>query len=97
MRVRYAPRARNDMVHIHQYVAAHNPKAAIAVVRRIRATANLLGRYPGLGRPTQIDDVRVIGAGRYPYLVYYRIHDDAVTIIHVRDARRDAPPSSSLR
>ena len=97
MRIRYAPRARNDIVHIHQYVAAHNPNAAVAVVRRIRTTARLLGRHPGLGRQTQIDDVRVIGVGRYPYLVYYRIDDDAVTIIHVRDARRDAPPSSNLR
>ena len=46
MRVRYAPRARNDIVHIHQYVAAHNPKAAIAVVRRIRATARPAGTLP---------------------------------------------------
>lgn len=39
MKLRYAPRARADIVHIHDYIAKHNARAATAVVRQIRTTA----------------------------------------------------------
>jgi plasmid stabilization system protein ParE len=66
------------------------------VVRQIRATAELAGRYPGLGRKTDIADVRVLSTARYPYLVYYRNDGRDVTIVHVRDARRAAPEVDDL-
>jgi len=96
MRVRYALRARNDIAAIHQYIAERNQRAATAVVRRIRDTGRTLGRHPGLGRQTQLDEVRVIGVTRYPYLVYYRVGATDVTIIHVRDGRRDKPTPQDL-
>jgi plasmid stabilization system protein ParE len=66
MKLRYAPRARADISHIHDYITVHNARAATAVVRQIRATAELAGRYPGLGRKTDIADVRVLSTARYP-------------------------------
>jgi toxin ParE1/3/4 len=97
MKVWYAPRARNDIDRIHQYIAEHNPKAATAVVRKIRTTARTLGRHPRLGRQTQLPEVRVIGVGRYPYLMYYRIGPSELTIIHVRDGRRASPSADDLQ
>jgi plasmid stabilization system protein ParE len=91
MKVRYSSRARDDINRIHDYIAAHNPRAATAVVRQIRTTCRLLGRHPGLGRQTQLADVRVISTARYPYLVYHHVDANAVMIVHVRDARRDVP------
>jgi plasmid stabilization system protein ParE len=44
MKLRYAPRARADIAHIHDYIAQHNARAATAVIRQIRATARLLAR-----------------------------------------------------
>ena len=97
MKIRYALRARNDIANIHQYIAERNPRAATAVVRKIRDTGRMLGRHPGLGRPTQLHEVRVIGTSRYPYLVYYRVSATDVTIIHVRDGRRSVPAPTDLR
>ena len=91
MRLRFSPRARNDISYIYQYIAPHNKEAATAVVRQIQFTSQLLARYPGLGRETDIPDVRMFPAARYPYLVYYRVIGGEVVIIHVRDGRRDSP------
>jgi toxin ParE1/3/4 len=90
MRLRYAPRGYSDIVHIHGYIAQHNRSAATAVVRQIRLTSRLLARHPGLGRETDIPGVRVFPTARYPYLVYHRVREDELIIIHVRDGRRDA-------
>jgi toxin ParE1/3/4 len=96
VKLRYTPRAHNDIAHIHEYIAHHNAGAAIAVVRQIRSTSRLLARHPALGRETDIPGVRVFPTARYPYLVYHRVREDEVVIIHVRDGRRDAPRESEL-
>jgi toxin ParE1/3/4 len=96
VRLRYAPRARTDIAHIHQYIAQHNVGAATAVVRQIRSTSELLARYPRLGRETDIAGVRVFPTARYPYLVYHRVGEGELVVIHVRDGRRDAPDEREL-
>jgi len=96
VKLRYAPRAHTDIVHIYQYIAQHNTSAATSVVRQIRSTSRLLARYPGLGRETDIPGIRVFPTARYPYLVYHRVRGDEVVIIHVRDGRRDAPEARQL-
>jgi len=96
VRLRFAPRARTDIADIYHYIFSHNASAATAVVRQIRFTGQLLARYPGLGRNTDIFGVRVFPTAGYPYLVYYRVVADEVVIIHVRDGRRDAPEDKGL-
>jgi len=91
VKLRYAPRARVDISDIHEYIAQHNAAAATAVVRQIRSTSQLLARYSGLGRETDISGVRVFPTARYPYLVYHRLLGDELIVIHIRDGRRDAP------
>jgi toxin ParE1/3/4 len=96
MKLRYAPRAYPDIAHIHRYIARHNVGAATSVVRQIRATSRLLARHPGLGRTTDIPGARVFPTARYPYLVYHRVREDEVVVVHVRDGRRDAPREGEL-
>lgn len=91
MKLRYLPRARNDVVNIHSYISKHNPRAATTVVHAIRATAHLLARYPGLGRKTDIAGVHVLSVARFPYLVYHTAVGDDLVIVHVRHASRAAP------
>lgn len=91
MRLRYSRRAQNDIAQIHDYIAKHNKSAATAVVRQIQATSELLARYPGLGRETDIAGVRVFPIARYPYLVYHQVRGNELIIVHVRDGRRDMP------
>ena len=88
MKLRYAPRTRNDIADIHAYIAEHNPRAAIAVVRAIRTTASLLARHPRAGRDTEIAGIRVLAVARYPYLVYHSIIGDDLIVVHVRHGSR---------
>jgi toxin ParE1/3/4 len=96
VRLKYAPRAGSDIAQIYEYIARHDRRAATAVVRQIRLTSGLLAQYPGLGRETDIPGVRVLPTARYPYLVYHRVREDELIIIHIRDGRRDIPKAVDL-
>ncbi|MBX9646137.1 MAG: type II toxin-antitoxin system RelE/ParE family toxin [Xanthobacteraceae bacterium] len=96
MRLRFSPQAYADIVDIHEYIAQHNRRAATAVVAQIRITSLLLARYPSLGRETDIPSVRVFPTARYPYLVYHKVRQNELFVIHVRHGRRDAPTADEL-
>lgn len=96
MKLRYARRARTDIDGIHEYIVQHDKHAASNVVRRIRSVCQLLAKYPGLGRVTDMASVRVFPIVPFPYLIYYRLTNDALEVIHVRHGRRDAPKSDEL-
>ena len=96
MRLRFSPQAHADIVDIHEYIAQHSPRAATAVVAQIRITSLLLALYPALGRETDIPGVRVFPTARYPYLVYHKVRQDELVVIHVRHGRRDAPTIDEL-
>jgi len=82
--------------NIREYTAQHNKNAAPAVARQIRSTSELLARFPGLGRQTDIPGVRVFPIARYPYLIYHQMRENELIIIHVRDGRRDRPRPEEL-
>src|SRR3569833_1601892 len=96
VKLRYARRARTDIDGIHEYIAQHDKRAASRVVRRIRGAVQLLAKYPGLGRATDIVGARVFPIAPYPYLIYYRVTADTLEIVHVRHGRRDAPKPGEL-
>ena len=96
MRLRFSPQAYTDIADIHRYIAQHSPRAATAVTAQIRNTSLLLARYPTLGRETDIPGVRVFPIARYPYLVYHKVQQDELVVIHVRHGRRNAPTGDEL-
>jgi len=95
--LRYSPRARRDIDGIHDWIAKDRPRAATAVVAAIRKTAALLADYPRVGRETDIPGVRMLPVGRYPYLVYYKIADGDVVVVHVRHGARNRPKPEDFR
>ncbi|MGQ0672871.1 MAG: type II toxin-antitoxin system RelE/ParE family toxin [Hyphomicrobium sp.] len=50
MRLSWSPRARSDIEAIYDWIAPHDRRAALRVVREIRRTAELLQQFPGIGR-----------------------------------------------
>jgi toxin ParE1/3/4 len=88
MRVRYAPRARDDLDKIYSYLIERSPLAATAVLRRIRDRIDELADLPLIGTVTEIAGVRGLSIVRYPYKAYYRVIGDEVLVLHVRDLRR---------
>lgn len=86
VRIIWAPRAEADALRIYDYIAAVNPHAAAAVVRRLVDAADGLSTFPLLGRQ----------AGRYreltvvrPYVLVYRVTGDLVEILRVWHGAQD--------
>jgi plasmid stabilization system protein ParE len=88
MRVRYTRRAQGDLDAILAYIDARNPQGARNVKLALQKAIGLIGDHPRIGRVAGVQHTRVIPVGRYPYLIYWRILDDDVWLIHIRHAAR---------
>ena len=88
MRVRYTPRSRNDLDTIYSYLNERSPTAASAVLKRIRDRIDRLADFPSIAPVTELPGIHGLSIVRYPYKAYFRIMDDEVVVLHVRDARR---------
>ena len=88
MRVRFAPRAYNDLVAILDYIDLRSPQGARNVKRTIQKAIELIGQAPESGRSSGVANTRVSPAGRYPYLIYWSIEGGEVSIVHIRHAAR---------
>ncbi|MGJ5181377.1 type II toxin-antitoxin system RelE/ParE family toxin [Bradyrhizobium oligotrophicum] len=80
-----------DLEAIFAWISHDSPKAAAAVVRRIRTRINILGR-PGLariGRPGLTPGTRELVEG--PYIVVYEVDAPAqqITVLAVVHGARD--------
>lgn len=90
MKVFITEAAKNDLIEIREFIRPHNPKRAAEFVEE------LLSRCESLG-----DMARVFplvpryehhGIRRYPYrdyLIFYRINEDFLEIIHILNGARD--------
>ncbi len=90
MKIGYSRRALTQLNDIFDYIARDNKAAALAFVGRIEAIALLLASYPHIGRPTDLEEVRVISIGRYPYRMFYKLlpERNEVRILRIRHTRR---------
>jgi plasmid stabilization system protein ParE len=90
MKVRYIPRAQDDVDKIYESIAANNLNRAQRVEHAIRSAVDLLGRKPGLGVATGHEDARRWPMPEYAYAIFYRIDwdADAVDVLRVVDGRR---------
>lgn len=88
MKIRYTPRARDDLDTIYSYLNERSPAAASAVLKRIRNRIDRLADYPLMAPVTELTGIRGLTILRYPYKAYYRVVNDEVLILHIRDARR---------
>jgi plasmid stabilization system protein ParE len=81
MKLRFTPRAIEDIVSIAAYIQARNPVAAERVRAAIYESLQNLVLFPGAGRPQQAEGVRKLVTRKYAYLVYYTIDDAAEEIV----------------
>ena len=88
MRVRYTRKPSPILLAIADYIRERNPTAAVKVETAIRSSIDLLADFPGLGRDRPDLEARALGIPRYAYTAYYRIEDEEVWIVHIRDDRR---------
>ncbi len=81
MKLRFTPRATENIVGIADYIRAHNPAAAQRVRAAIYESLQDLVLFPHVGRPQQTKGVRKFVTRKYAYLVYYMVDEAAEEII----------------
>ncbi len=98
MRLRFDPRAIQDLRDIHSFIKEHGtPQSAERVRLHLRDRIERLIDHPLIGKKSSIADVRILPPTRYPYRIYYTILTDTVVILHVRHtARREPDPVDGI-
>lgn len=91
MRVRFTRPAQADLQQIYAYVSKDNPVEASRLVARLIEHAQLIGRTPYEGRPTDEPDARVIVVPRLRHVIFYTITGGEVIITHIRHTSRRRP------
>lgn len=90
MKVVWTQAALADLDDILAYTAENYPSLVGPIETRIRAVVARIGRWPESARIVeQQPDVRVVPLLRYPYRVFYRIHESQIAILHIHHAARD--------
>ena len=93
MNVNFTPQARDDLFDVRDWIAEHDERAADRVLSRIRQTTLMLGQFPLMGRPGQVEDTREFPVTGLPYLIVYRIMSATdLDILNVIHTRRKYPP-----
>jgi toxin ParE1/3/4 len=74
-------RATAHLRSIESYIREHNASAAARVGDTIRASFELLRRYPYAGRPGRSLGTREKSVTRYPYVIVYELPEPGVVVI----------------
>lgn len=88
MRVRFTATALAELKEIHDYIAKDNPAAADAVILRVEQLIARIADFPLIAHTIDDSDIRVFPVNPFPYLVFYTVDGDDVTIRNVRHGRR---------
>jgi toxin ParE1/3/4 len=80
MRIRWTPPAAADLQHISDYLKAHNPQYREPTMRKTYEKIQGLKHAPHVGRPGRIEGTRELLFLPMPYVVVYRVHDDAIEV-----------------
>jgi addiction module RelE/StbE family toxin len=81
VKLRFTPRAAQDIAAIADYIRARNPGAARKVRAAILHSLQNLVLFPKVGRAQAVEGVRKLVTRKYPYLVYYRVDEAAEEVI----------------
>jgi addiction module RelE/StbE family toxin len=90
MKVRYSPRAAEDLELLRQYLAERSPQGALHVMASLFAAIEFVRRFPDAAQKTRIPGVRGKLVPRYRYKIFYRVlvSEQVVQILHVRHTSR---------
>lgn len=91
MRLEWSRRSLRELAAIEAYIAERNPAAAHRVLISIVESAEHLRTFPHMGRRSEQTSVRLLKVAAYPYIMPYRVRDDAVEILAVLHTRMDRP------
>lgn len=91
MKLRFTPRAAQDLVDIADYIYERNPAASLRVRAAILESLQNLVLFPEAGRRQTVEGVRKLVTRKYPYLVYYTFDPatEEIVILTIRHPARE--------
>jgi addiction module RelE/StbE family toxin len=92
MNIRWSPAAAENLSRIFEYIRPDNPSAAERVVRTIYDSAGSLESLPYRGRTGRVEGTRELVLPSLPFVIVYRVLDDAVEITAVIHGAQRWPP-----
>ena len=92
MRIVWTRRYLSELEAISDYIGERNPRASARVVNTIHSkTERLLSSNPFIGRTGEIRGTRELVIPGTPYIVAYRVTDQAAEILFVQHGARQWP------
>lgn len=89
MRIRWTAPAAADLEQIKTYLDEHYPHLSHRTVRIIYESIRGLKAMPNRGRLGLRSGTRELILRPLPYLVVYRVKDDAIEVLHILHGSRD--------
>ncbi|PYT94798.1 MAG: type II toxin-antitoxin system mRNA interferase toxin, RelE/StbE family [Acidobacteria bacterium] len=93
MQIRWSPAAAEDLSRIFEYICPENPSAAQRIVKTIYESAGSLESFPYRGRVGRVDGTRELPLPSLPFVVVYRVLEEAVEIAAVIHGAQRWPPA----
>jgi toxin ParE1/3/4 len=91
MRIRWTPAAANDLEQIGEYLAKHQPHLAHSTIVELYDTARTLKTSPNRGRPGREECTRELIHTRLPYIIVYRVKEQAIELLRIYHSARQRP------
>ena len=91
MRVRWLRNALANLDAEAEYISQDAPSAAARMVAAVHRSVQNLARFPALGRPGRVVGTRELVVPGTPYVVPYRVRDNAVEVLRVFHGARKWP------
>ena len=90
MKLRFTPRAANDLEAIADYIREVNPAASLPVRSAILGSLQHLVLFPEMGRRQTVEGVRRLVTRKYPYLIFYTVDrgNDEIVILTIQHPAR---------
>jgi toxin ParE1/3/4 len=86
-----------DLDEILGFIAERSPLGAAHVELRIRRSFDLISRYPEAAQCVeQRPVVRRLPLVRFPYVIYYEVSTDQVTVLRILHGARERPPDEPV-
>ena len=91
MRVKWLRKAIANLDAEAEYISQDDPLAADRTVSAIHRSVHNLTKFPAMGRPGRVVGTRELVVPGTPYIVPYRIRDNAVEVLRVFHGARKWP------
>ncbi|HSZ74637.1 MAG TPA: type II toxin-antitoxin system RelE/ParE family toxin [Rhizomicrobium sp.] len=91
MKVVFTDPALADLDAILAYTADNYPQLVAILEKRIRNTIARIQDFPRSARILEErPEIRVVPLLRYPYLIFYRVRNNTIEILHIHHAARNS-------